>query len=219
MEWLNAVSRGTRTVKDALSVVNTMVNAFTTDEETTEYRLAEETVRGLTFDKFNETVSCKVLKGIELCNFHTVIDGIAKRFQIPDDIKGSILTGMYAQENYEVILDFKFSKGEVGGFIYGRFATIKRPGNVIDAAYSVYNLVFKLSPRVVEKVKEKKFLGYTLKKEKWERNIDRDLSEREQDHMRVYFLRKAIDGFRREYAGLIKGDTCPARAVSDRRQD
>ena len=203
-------------VRGALSVVNVLVNVLTTDEESAkDLTAAEETVRGLTFDKFNEKVSCKVMKGIELRDFDTVIERIAKRLQIPDDIKESILDGKYAEENYEIVLDFKFSKGEDGGFTYGRIATIKRPGNVIDAAYSVYNLVFKLSPKVVEHVKKQKFLGFTLREQKWKENIDRNLSEREQDHMRAYFLRKAIDGFRKEYAGLIKADTCPAGAGPD----
>ena len=217
--WLTPVSvstLGPGMVSDAVSVANTLVKMLTTEEENAkDLTAAEETVRGLTFDKFNEKVSCKVLKGIQLGDFDTVIERVAKRLQIPDDIKESILDGKYAEENYEIVLDFKFSKGEDGGFTYGRIATIKRPGNVIDAAYSVYNLVFKLSPKVVEHVKKKKFLGFTYGKKKWRENIDRNLSEREQDHMRAYFLRKAINGFRREYAYLIKPDACPAGAGPD----
>lgn len=218
--WLTPVLESKLNVNPgtALSVVNTLVNVLTSDEENAKDQMvtaAEEAVRGLTFDKFNEKVSCKVLKGIELRDFDTVIERIAKRLQIPDDIRESMLDGKYTKENYEFILDFKFSKGEDGGFTYGRIATIKRPGNVIDVAYTVYHLVFKLSPKVVEHVKKQKFLGFTLKKEKWKQNIDRNLSEREQDYMRAYFLRKAIDGFRREYPGLIKADTCPARAGAD----
>ena len=194
------------------TVVSTLVKSFSSDEETTkDLTAAEEVMRGLTFDKFNEKMSCKVLKGIKLGDFKTVIERIAKRLELPDDTKESILDGEYAEVNFEVVIDFKFSKGQDSSFTYGRIATIKRLGDVIDVAYSVYLLGFKLSPKIIEHEKKRKFLWFTTGKKIWRESIERNLSQREQEYMRTYFLRKAIDGFRKEYAGLLEAESCDAK--------
>ena len=197
----------------AVGVARALVDTFATDEESTkDLTAAEETIRGLTFNKFNERVSCKVMRGVELANFEIVIDGIAMRLELPAKVKNSILEGKYAQDNHEVIIDFKFSTGEDGSFTYGRIATVKRSDGattVMDVAYSVYNLVFKLSPTVIEHEKKQKFLGFTLGKEVWQEKVDRNtISQQRQEHMRIYFLFKAIQGFRREYSGLLQLDSC-----------
>ena len=195
----------------AVSVARTLVSSLSSDEETTkDLTAAEETMRGLTFDKFNEKVSCKVMKGIKLADFRTVIDRIARRLEMPEDTKESLLDGEYADENLEVVIDFKFSKGQDSSFTYGRIATIKRPNGVIDIAYSVYLLGFKLSPKIVQHEQKKKFLFFTIGTKVWRETIERNLSDREQDHMRTYFLRKAINGFRKEYAGLLQAESCAA---------
>ena len=191
------------TLSTGVNVAQALVKLFSGDEETLkDITAAEELVRGLTFDVFNEKVSCKVMKGIALSEFVRVVESFAARFAIPDEIKSGLLDGQYAEENYEIVIDFKFSKGELGGFTYGRIATIKH-GEKIDMAYSVYFLEFKLSPRVIEHTKKKKFCGFTTGKKVWRESHERNLSIKDRDELQSYFKKKAIEGFKQEYKGMI----------------
>ena len=185
-------------------VAKVLVSAFSRDEETTkDLTAAEETVRGLTFDEFNEMVDCKVMTGIKLDDFNTVVNSITNRLGIPDKIRRSILENKYADVTHQVVIDFKFKIGETGAFTYGRIATYKPDDRTINLAYSVYQLGFKLSPRVIEHKKKKKFLGFTTGTKVWREIKERNLSEKEADYMQAYFMRKAIQGFKREYSRLL----------------
>ena len=185
-------------------VAKILVSAFSQDEETTkDLTAAEETVRGLTFDEFNEVVDCKVMTGIKLDDFETVVNSITSRLGVPDNIRKSILENKYADVAIQVTIDFKFKIGETGAFTYGRIVTVKPDDSKINLAYSVYQLGFELSPRVIEHKKKKKFLGFTTGTKVWREVKERNLSEKEQDYMRAYFMKKAIEGFKREYSGLL----------------
>ena len=194
------------TAAKTVSVITNLVKLFSSDEERVkDLTAAEEVVRGLTFDLFNEKISCKVLKGINIEDYRNVVDRFATRFSIPSDIQDSLLDGLYADENFEIIIDFKFEKGKTGGFTYGRVATVRNQGK-IDMAYSVYHLEFKLSPSEIEHVKKKKFLGFTIGKKVWREYRERNLSIREKDEMQTYFMQKAISGFKEQYSALIEAE-------------
>ena len=187
-------------------VAMVLVSAFSRDKVTSkDLTAAEESVRGLTFDLFNEKTSCRVMTGIKLDDFETLINSIARRLEIPDNIRLAILESKLAKVNTEVTIDFKFAKGETGSFTYGRIATDKPDDTTINLAYSVYHLEFKLSPQVIEHTKKKKFLGFTTGKKVWRETRERDISVKEQDRLRIYFLNKAVKGFKEEYAGLLEG--------------
>ena len=185
----------------AMVLVSTLSRDKITSRDLT---AAEESVRGLTFDVFNEKTTCRVMTGIKLDDFETLINSIARRLGFPDDIRQAILESKFAEVNNEVIVDFKFTKGETGSFTYGRIATVKPDGATINLAYSVYHLEFKLSPQVMEYTKKKKFLGFTTGKKVWRETRERNLSAKEQDWLRIYFLNKAVKGFKEEYAGLLE---------------
>ena len=188
-----------------IDVAKALVKLFSKDEEKIkDLTAADEAVRGLTFDLFNEKVSCSVMKGILLQDYKTVVDRFVKRYSIPEEVESSLLDGEFAEEKLEVIVNFKFAKGETGGFIYGRVATVKHDGK-IDMAYSVYFLEFKLSPRVIEHEKKRKFLGFTIGGTKvWRETQERNLSVKDRDYMQSYFMKKAIEGFKEQYSGLIE---------------
>ena len=187
------------------NVAQLLVQLFGKDEETTrDLTAAEEQMRGITFDMFKEKVSCKVMRGIKLVDFEKLIERIARRLQMPDDIKEGVLDGFLSVDNNEIIKEFYFSKGESGNFAYGRIATIKQDGDVIDLAYSAYQMLFKLSPRMIEHRRTRRFLGITTGKKVWKETSERNLSQREKDCMSTYFMNKAIAGFRKECAGFIE---------------
>ena len=81
----------------ALSVGKILLDSFTSEDiKETDLTAAEELVRGLTFDKYNEQISCKILTKIKLEDFEILVSRIVTRYQIPADIKERILDGQYA---------------------------------------------------------------------------------------------------------------------------
>ncbi len=187
-----------------INVAKALVGLFSKDEERTkDLTAADELVRGLTFDMFNEKISCRVARGILLADYPTIIENFARRFSTPAYVKDSLLDGQYMDDLTEVVQNFKFEKGKTGSFVYGRVATIKHDGKM-DMAYSVYTLDFKLSPTVIEHTKKKKFLWFTTGKKVWHETKERNLSSKEKDNLQDHLMIKAISKFRSEYAGLIE---------------
>ena len=183
-----------------------LVSAFSKDKITSkDLTAADEAVRGLTFDLFNEDISSRVMTGIKLDDFEPLVNSIAKRMGLPENIRLAILESKLAATNQEVVTNFRFAKGETGSFTYGRIVTMKPEESTIDLAYSVYHLDFKLSPQVIEHTKTKKFLGFTTSKKVWRETRERNLSTREEEHLSLYFMDKAIKGFKRDHAHLLDG--------------
>ena len=183
-----------------------LLSAFSKDKVTSEdLTAAEEAVRGLTFDVYNEKTSSKVMTGIQLHDYESLINSIAKRLGLPDGLHEAILEGKFAVENEEVVTNFSFSEGKTSTFTFGRIVTVKRDKATIDMAYSVYHLEFKLSPQVIEHTKRTVFLGFTTSKKVWRETRERNLSTFEYESLIVYFMNKTIEGFKKEHAHLLKG--------------
>ena len=194
----------------AVGVAKAMVGLFTKDqEETRDLTEADELVRGLTFDLYDEKISCRVMEGILLKDYPTVIENFARRFSIPEDVKNSLLDAQYSDNLVEVIQNFKFQKGETGTYVYGRVVT-KRRGDKIDMASSVYTLDFKLSPKVIEHKKKKKFLWFTTGTKVWRETQERNLSLKEKDKLQEHLKIKAILKFRSEFANLVEATSTEA---------
>ena len=201
-------------VRVAMVLVSTLSSDKVTSRDLT---AAEESVRGLTFKVFNEKVSCGVKTGAKLVDFETLVNSIARRMEFPEFIRQAMLEGKSLEKNYEAVQEFRFTKGETGGFAYVVIATIKPDDATINLAYSVYDLEFEFSPHVIEHVKTRKFLGFTIGEKVWRETREIDLSIKEQDWLRIYFLSKAVKGFKEQYADLLEGPT--QRHVTDRTTD
>ena len=61
--------------------------------------------------------------------------------------------------NMQEIMDFKFKKGDDDKFGYVRMYTRKSQNGEVDIAIAMYNLDFKLSPKIVQYEKTTTFLG------------------------------------------------------------
>lgn len=200
------IVEGASAIVEGASAIQSLITLFSSDEEhIKDLTAAEEVVRGLTFDLFEENISCAEKNGIKVEDYSFLVNRFATRFSIPDHIRDSILDGQYVQENKEIVLNFKFKKGEKGGFVYGRIATVKKRGGEIDMAYSVYNLEFKLSPKVIQHERKKKFLGFfKYGKEVWQETQERDMSITDKSQMQAYFMHQAITGFKKHYSPLLE---------------
>ena len=191
-------------------VAMVLVSAFSRDIANSNLTAAEEYVRSLKFDVLNEIIVCDIMTGTTLADFETVVNsisGLLSPIGFPDYVYQSIVGGKFAEVNEELIRDFRYSKGEAGHFMYGRFATVKPDDATINLAYSVYHLEFKLPPQVIEDTRKNKFLGFTNGTEVWRETRDRNFSANEQDWLRIYFLNKAVKSFKEEYASLLEGST------------
>lgn len=186
------------------NVATTLIGLFNNDiERTKDLTAVDELVRGLTFDQYEEKVSCRVANGILLKDYPTIVDNFARRFSIPEDTKISLFEGTMMKDLVENVRNFKFEKGKTGSYVYGRVATIKR-GNKIDIAYSVYTLEFKFSQTVLEHRQKTKFLWFTTGEKVWHERKERNLDLKEKDAIENAFMMKAIAKFRAEYGGMIE---------------
>jgi hypothetical protein len=175
----------------------------TTEEEQTNITKAEEMVRGLIFDQFEENSACQVLRGIRLRNFQTVVERIAKRYDLPDDKKGEILDGEYGEVNEAVNLDFFFNVGKTSDLVFFKVTTVKtevKNEEAIDLALVSYRLKFKLSAERIEKKRRKWLLGFIpLRTVTSEHYNPRNLSQRDRSGFEIFFRSRALQKFLREY--------------------
>ena len=154
-----------------------LVSAFPRDTVTSkDFTAADEAVRGLPFDLYNDHVSFRVMTGIGLDDFETLINGMG----IPDDKRLAILEGKLAATNQARVVNF--TQGGTDSFTHGRIATVKVNESTINLTYSIYHLDFKLSPQVIEHTKKKKWrrplkhestinLAYSMYHHDWRRPL------------------------------------------------
>ena len=112
----------------------------------------------LEFKKFNETASCKSVKGVPVDKFEEFVGRLQKRFNFPDKAKDSLLDGLSVDENEEAITDICFKDGE-GTVHHARFVTLKN-GEKMDIAYALYSLDFELSEKQIMTTKQDYWLYF-----------------------------------------------------------
>ena len=101
----------------ASEVAKVMVKVLSSSEETARnVTEAEETVRGLTFDLFREKTLCKLLQGNRLEDYESLVNGLAKRLNLPEQVSAGMLENKYLDVGHESVIDFKFEKGTPGFF-------------------------------------------------------------------------------------------------------
>lgn len=202
-----SVKQSASSWKAAVIVGKMLIDSFTSKYvEQTSVTAAEELVRGLTFDRYNEKIYCQILTKIKEKDFETVVSRISSRYQIPDEIHGAIMDGQYSGDaNQAVVREFKFEKGGPGKVLYGRTVSFKREDSTIDLAYVFFYLDFKLSPRKIEERHRKQFLFITLGSYTVVRFEERNLSEKEKEHLFGFYRAKALKGFKQEYPELENG--------------
>lgn len=199
----------TGSLSTAQSPAKILLESFTSEEITeTDLTAAEELGRCFTFDKYNEEFLTQVSERIKLTDFATLVCRIATRNRIPAKIKDGILVGQYCGVNERWIREFKFQKGETGSFVYCRTATIKREDSTIDLAFVLFHLEFKLSPRSIEERHRDAILGLIpFGSHTVVRFEERNLSEKEQELITIFFRAKALKGLKHEYPALANERT------------
>ncbi len=111
---------------------------------------------------------------------------------MPDDIKESILDGLFGGENQEMLKSFHFQDGE-GNIHHTRFITLKR-NDKINIACAMYTLSFELPENVTNQwICEWRFyllpLGWSYKKEA------QSLSEGQKNKFSQWCEVKLFNGF------------------------
>ena len=183
-------------------VVTLIVKSIFTEKTTVkDLTMAEERVRGLRFDKFEETFNSQVMEGIKLKDFEEIVDRIAKRHSIPEEKKDGILDGKCAKKNTLVAKEFVFNVGEDSQLVYMKVATVKTSDTKIDLALMYYKLDFKLAPLQTETTRSTWFLSMKIGEKTEIEYKTRDLSEKDQDCFTNFFRYKALKGFLQENPG------------------
>lgn len=180
----------TGSLSTAPSFAKTLLESFTSEDiEETNVTAAEEMVRGLIFDKYNEEILTQEHKKIKLTDFPDFVSRIATRHQILAEIQEEILDGLYMEVNILWIREVKIQKRQTGSFLYSRTATVKRENSTIDFAFVLFHLEIKLSSRRIEERRRKGVLGITYGSHL--RFEERYLSEKEKE----YFIFKTPVSF------------------------
>lgn len=190
--------------KDAVIVGKMLIDSFSSRYvEQTSITAAEELVRGLTFETYSEKIYCQILTKIKETDFEAVVNRISSRYQIPYEIKGTIMDGQYSGDaNQAVVREFKFQKGGPGKVLYGKTVSYKREDSTIDLAYVFFYLDFKLAPRKIEERHRKQFLFITYGSQTVVRYEDRNMAEKDKEHIFDFYRAKALEGFIQEYPQL-----------------
>ena len=141
---------GIEKVANTIDIFTKLRNSFSLSAEKRSKSLqCQNEIKKITFKKFDEKYSCKRLKEIQIEEFETiVVERLQKRLGFPDNVKDSLLDGIYAGENEENVNLFDYKDGE-GNIHHGRFITVKQNGK-IDLAYAIYTLCFELPEKKIE---------------------------------------------------------------------
>ena len=183
------------------NVASVLARGFSTDSQLS---LAEQDIRQIPFKSFNERPSHGVKYGMSTGDFTTFVRSLSSNFAIPKDTENSILDGLYAEVNREVVREINFSKGS-GYVTYGQVSTLRHNDGRIDLAHTIHHLSFQLQPA---HKKKKQCRRHKNKK-------PRNLSEQELTAMMNYAKYKAITNFRSGHAGdIATGDSCPSEGCS-----
>ena len=183
-------------------IYNSVYSIETTEKDLT---AADELVRGLTFDKYEEKAISQVFIGIKMSKFDKLLSRLANRHSIPIEMQDGILDGIFAEQNTLKTKEFIFKVGSDSKIAYCKVATIKTSETLIDMALMFFNLDFKLTPTVRETVTQGRILGAIP----WgtERKIEiteRNLSEVDQNKLLNFFRAKALQGFTKEYPSVAQ---------------
>ena len=176
-------------------------------------KAAEELITSIDFDLYEETNHCQILTGVEIRNLPTIVNGLAMRFELSEEVTESILDSEYANHNDKVVREFRFQLGDAGHMRYGRVAAIKR-GEVIDLAYSFYTIDFKFSAKRIEETKNEKIFLWNVSNvnvTKEERNI----TTQEKNLLLGLLRHKALEAFKQEYPFILQDSesASPAHSV------
>ena len=190
-----------RTQTIATLIYNSLLSSEITQKDVT---AADELIRGLTFEKYEEKTVSKVMIGIEISDFEALVERISERHSIPQGKKEGILDGQFAQQNTLKIKEFLFNVGTDSKITYCKIATIKTSSTLIDMALVLFQLDFKLSPTVLETIEDVALLGFIpWGKKKRVDEIERYLSEQDQNKLIDFFRAKALYGFTKEYPNVV----------------
>lgn len=112
---------------------------------------------------------------------------------------------MYSKGTYiDRIVEFKYNTEDESGCKYGMVAFGHSPdGSEVDCMYAVYNMSFKVAPKVIEKSNSILWGLYTWTTTE---EIKRSTNLEESNSFKNYFRLKALQGFRNE--GYIEKINC-----------
>ena len=187
------------------NVADVLANGFSMDRQVT---LAEQKIHQIPFKYFNEKPSHGVRLRMSTGEFTTFVHQLASDFTIPKDIEASILDGLNAALNREVVKEIHFSKGNPGFVTYGQVSTLRHNDGRIDLAHTIYHFSFQLQPQVVKYKKPKRFLGIKYGSKTKYKEVDRTLSVQDMTILVDYAKYRAFTNLKNGHAREVAGGSC-----------
>ena len=190
-----------------VNIAQALVSNFDVKTMVTDLTQANEEIRGLEFDKFDEKNGNRVLKGVDLKEFEIVIKTIANSNEIPEEFVQEILLSKHIDSNAFQKQKFIFEEGHISKIWYCAVTTKKVSGNKIDLAMAFYNLNFKMSDRMKHHSKARRFFGIKYWTDEWTTSEPRKLSMSDQTYFGRFLKAKAIIAFVEDHQNMITVDS------------
>ncbi len=185
------------------NIASTLVQSFPSNT------VVSTVLSGIQFEHFKEKPSHVVKSKLSVEQFTSTVNTIANSYGLAQDVKNSILDGLHAEVNKEVVQQLKFTRGGPSSVIYGRIATMKRKDGTMDLAQAIHQVDFKLTPEIIHHKKKKRILGIVVRTKRWEEKKERTLSENDRQRLLSFVQGKALSGFNDMFTAQISG-TCSA---------
>ena len=178
-----------------VDVAKALVSSFKIETIKTDLTETKDVLRGIEFDRFDEHHDHRVVKGITVDEFESVVRTIAASNDLPETFINEILVGRYVDTNRKQKKEFRFSEGKDSSAWFCVVETAKVGSNKMDLAMAYFNLKFKMADREFHHTKDWTFLGASLWTDEWTTSEPRKLSMKDQNLFVNYLRAEAITGF------------------------
>lgn len=140
----NAAKKTAETREEMGSTMRSRLSASFKHSDGTKTKTEEchREINKLMFKDYHEDFLCKSLKDISAENFPDFVEKLKNRYQLPDEIKESLLDILEAEECEETLRSFHCNDGKAN-FCHGRLIAIKK-GSKIDVIYAIFTMSFEL---------------------------------------------------------------------------
>lgn len=163
------------------------------------------------FEYFTEKPLYVLKSKLTTKQFTSVVNTLMKSHGLTDEVKDTVLKGLYARVNEAVIRQFKFSVGGPCTMMYGHVATMKGQDGTMDLAVAIQQADFKLEPEEIYHRDVKRFFGIEYGVDRWVERRERTLSVNDREYLYNFLQGKALAGFNKlsaQFADYCSVDSC-----------
>ena len=171
----------------------TVESSLLSDYSSGKLKAVKDAVKQLPFERFQDLTANSIFRSLSSSLFTSKVEELTKAHGLSQQVKDSILDGMYAQVNKAQVQSFHFERG-TGISSYAKFATLRKQDGTMDFSYMIASLNFSLKPTILVYKKTKKKWFKKRTKHYYE-SRPRSLSEQERQRITDYVYHEAHHSF------------------------